>query len=165
MPLQDTLSCDSCLSPHHPQDFSPSLPHDPNAIAKHHALQEQFVAAFSCGEVPPPPGYNQESPCGQGMAAARSAVMEMQRQGLSFANIQDLVQNMQHLLTSVRVRLCLFPVRAAPAAALFKHPECLCCRPARGARTLLQLCCPPSWCLHCADHVPRFRTITMRPTS
>jgi hypothetical protein len=42
----------------------------------------------------------------QGMAAARSAVLEMQRQGLSVQNIQDLLQNMQSLLSTLPVRCC-----------------------------------------------------------
>lgn len=38
------------------------------------------------------------------MAAAHSAVIEMQNQGLSYQNIEELVQNIQNLLNCLRVR-------------------------------------------------------------
>ena len=65
--------------------------------------QQQMPAGFAFpGEQPPAPGLGDRS-TGRGMAAARSAVQEMQRQGLSVQNIQELVQNMQSLLSNVRV--------------------------------------------------------------
>ena len=41
------------------------------------------------------------------MAAAHSALIEMQNQGLSYQNIEELVQNIQNLLNCLRV--CPFP--------------------------------------------------------
>lgn len=41
------------------------------------------------------------------MAAARSALIEMQSQGLTYQNIQELVQNIQDLLNCLRVWPCL----------------------------------------------------------
>lgn len=61
------------------------------------------------GMGPPPrsphagPWQSEES--SQSMAAARSALIEMQNQGLSYQNIEELVQNIQNLLNCLRVRL------------------------------------------------------------
>jgi hypothetical protein len=45
-----------------------------------------------------------ESMQSKSMAAARSALIEMQNQGLTYQNIEELVQNIQNLLSCLRVR-------------------------------------------------------------
>lgn len=52
------------------------------------------------------PGQAEEM-SNKSMAAAHSALLEMQNQGLSYQNIEELVQNIQNLLNCLRVRTLL----------------------------------------------------------
>lgn len=55
------------------------------------------------GALPTTRSHVRESHHSKSMAAARSALLEMQSQGLTYQNIQELVQNIQDLLNCLRV--------------------------------------------------------------
>lgn len=72
-----------------------------------HAPEAQHADAAAAAPLPPPPppiAVGLDDARGQhSMAAAQSALSEMRRHGLSVQNIQELVQNMQTLLATLRV--------------------------------------------------------------
>lgn len=69
------------------------------------------------GALPTMRSHAGEAHRSKSMAAARSALLEMQSQGLTYQNIQELVQNIQDLLNCLRV--CFVPgtflMNVAPA--------------------------------------------------
>jgi hypothetical protein len=109
-PLQESTSMLPQLSPHAADSFSPHMfsearPGPAPPFQHDHSLHSQECGMYGA----PSAHFPDKATARQGMAAARSALAEMQRQGLTFQNIQELVQNMQHLLSMLRVRSAASP--------------------------------------------------------
>lgn len=111
----DSLSGSNHTSPSPVPYASPaSITDAAQDAAPHHPYQDQLYATVSddvgrrqhvSNALPTMRTRAGEAHHSKSMAAARSALMEMQSQGLTYQNIQELVQNIQDLLNCLRVCL------------------------------------------------------------